>query len=40
MKYGIDMGAGVIDLDFRGEIKPVLLIKNGTKPFKFQNMIK
>lgn len=30
---GIDLGAGTIDPDYRGEIK-VLLINNGTEPFE------
>jgi len=32
IKHNIDIGAGVIDSDYRGEIKPIL-INNGTKPF-------
>ena len=32
VKYGIDVGAGVVDSDYRGEIK-VCLINNGTKEF-------
>lgn len=31
---GIDVGAGVIDCDYAGEVK-VLLINNGTEPMKF-----
>ena len=34
-KYSIDVGAGVIDADFRGEVK-VLLINNSTKPFEIK----
>jgi dUTP pyrophosphatase len=33
VKYSIDVGAGVIDADYRGVVK-VLLINNGTEPFK------
>jgi deoxyuridine 5'-triphosphate nucleotidohydrolase len=33
VKYSIDVGAGVIDADYRGAVK-VLLINNGTEPFK------
>jgi dUTP pyrophosphatase len=31
-KFGIDTGAGVIDSDYRGEVK-VLLFNHGNKPF-------
>jgi len=34
-KYSIDVGAGVIDADFRGEVK-ILLINNSTKPFEIK----
>ena len=33
IKNNIDIGAGVIDSDYRGEIKPIL-INNSTKPFQ------
>lgn len=31
-KFGIDVGAGVVDSDYRGKVK-VLLINNGKEPF-------
>jgi dUTP pyrophosphatase len=35
VKHGIDIGAGVIDKDYRGEIK-VVLINNSTIPFQIR----
>jgi dUTP pyrophosphatase len=35
VKHGIDIGAGVIDKDYRGEIK-VVLINNSSIPFQVQ----
>ncbi len=34
-KYSIDVGAGVIDADYRGEIK-ILLINNSPEPFRIK----
>jgi deoxyuridine 5'-triphosphate nucleotidohydrolase len=36
VKHGIDIGAGVIDKDYHGEIK-VVLINNSTIPFQVQS---
>jgi dUTP pyrophosphatase len=35
VKHGIDIGAGVIDEDYQGEIK-VVLINNSSIPFQVQ----
>ena len=35
VKHGIDTMAGVIDSDYRGEVK-VLLVNHGSKPFRFK----
>ena len=35
LKHGIDTMAGVVDSDYRGEVK-VLLINHGKQPFKIQ----
>jgi dUTP pyrophosphatase len=36
LKFGLDVGAGVIDPDYRGEIK-VLLFNHGTEDFEVSN---